>query len=348
MIVSSSGSYLPGEVVTNDQLAEVFGDGVYKMGEYFGVHGRHFTVDYRTGENCHGYNSDFGVAAVGDAIRKIPNFNVQSIDLIVTASTTPDDNLPTLSSTIQDKLGILDAIPIDIRGGCSGPIQALLVAKLFLDAGLAKTAVVIGGECCSPLFYQYLLKNRSTAGVKDIMNSLIFGDGAGAMILESRESKANDFQCIVADFQSTMASLDPGFIFALGGTKTPVLGKNPPISTLFRHASKQIERYLPELIQKTQSAIHAQGYTIHDFSHVIGPQANHRLVRDMNALLKDHGEYYYLGDKIGNVPSGALVIAFDHMVSTQNIAQDAKILLMGMETPKWMYGYCIFQRGSVE
>ncbi len=349
MYIVGLGSYVPGEPITNAMLATVFGDVVHKVGDHFGVTSRHFTLDYQTDRVMHGGNSDFCVRAIHAALAQCPHVSLDDVDLIISASSTPDDNLPTLSSVIQSKLGIQKTMVMDIRGGCAAIIQAILTAKVYMASGLFRTVIVTGSDCCSRVFYPYLHRNKDRARVKDVMNTLLFGDGAGAVIMQSTPPTSGGFQVEFAESSSEFADKDPGFIFSLGGSNTSYLGQSDvALSRVFQHFPKNIERYLQQVIRLTQDRIQALGVTFADFSHVIGPQANQRLVQDMNERLMGYrATYYYVGDRVGNVPGGALLMALDSLSKTYEWAVGDNVLLMGMESPKWLYGYAILRRVSL-
>jgi len=346
MYLLSTGSYLPGQCISNEMLAEYFGSSVHLIADYFGVKSRHMAVDYKTGKDLGEYTSDFGAKAAMDALSKVPEIDIDQVDLIVAASSTPDYTLPSLSSLIQEKLGIKNAIPIDIRGGCSAAMQAILIAELFIKTGKSKTALVIGGECCSTIYYDFLFKQRKSYNAKDLLNTLIFGDGAGAFLVGSEPPKRGGFEIETVNLGSVLPDQSPGFIFSLGGCKEKILGaESIHLSELFQHIPKKIEINLPIVIRAMQHDLKRRNYGAQDFKQIVGPQANKRLIDDMNSLLKEHkAEYFYNGDITGNIPGGALLLAFDRLQQKSPTLSGDKVLIMGMESPKWLYGYSVLRR----
>lgn len=346
MYLLSTGAYLPGQCVTNDMLVEYFGSSVNLIADYFGVKSRYMAVDYQTGKDLGEYTSDFGAKAALEAISKVPHFNLNQVGLIISASSTPDYTLPSLSSLIQEKLDLQHAIPIDIRGGCSGAIQALLTAELFIQSGRVNYALVIGGECCSTIYYDFLFKQRQSYNAKDLLNTLIFGDGAAAFLVGASAPNHEGFEIECVTSGSVLHTQSPGFVFSLGGSKEKILGvESIALSELFRHFPKQIDAHLPQVIRAMQDDLHRHGYGPKDFKTIIGPQANKRLIDTMNGLLQQHkADYFYYGDITGNIPGGALFLTFDHAQKLNPADSGDKVLMMGMESPKWLYGYCILRK----
>ena len=347
MYIVSTGNYLPGEKITNSDLANIFGDHIHTVGEHFGVFSRHFCINYKNGNHeSNEFNSDFCVNAILKACEKNKKFDLNETDLIITTSCTPDYTVPTLPTIIQEKLKIKKCLAIDLRAGCSGTIQALLIAKQMINSGVVKKAIITGSECCSPNYYKHLLNNKNNVTVKDIMNILMFGDGAGALLIDSIAYGNNSLEVKDIDSGSELAHLNSGFIVTEGGTKESFLeNPNVTISDLFKHNPKLIQKNLPKVIDLTRKKIINKGFELKDFKYVIGPQANQNLIDSMNKALNKHNtDYFYLGDKIGNIGGGSLILALDELLKNNSNSSEDKILLMAMESPKWMYGYSVLEK----
>ncbi|MEK7703120.1 MAG: hypothetical protein AAB317_04080 [Nitrospirota bacterium] len=346
MYISGTGSYLPGEkAVTNEMLSNIFGSSVSLMGDYFGVTSRYFTVDYQTGEYAGEFNSDFCIKAAEMALKKT-DLKPKDIGLIICSTNTPDTILPQVSASVQEKLQIPQSIILDIRGGCSSPLQSVLIAKSFIQNGLVNNALIIGSECFSTIYYPYLLKHRKDFLAKDLMNSLIFGDGAAAFLMTKEKVSEDAFIVKEVVSRSTNANLPPGFVVSLGGSKIKHYGEQDlPLGELMKLYPKNLERYLPKQIELLFKEISKQGFNLGDFKYTVGPQANKRLVFSLDAMFKkEASNYFYYGDVTGNVPGGALLLAFDKLISTKPIQSKEQILLMGVESPKWVDGYCVLEK----
>jgi 3-oxoacyl-[acyl-carrier-protein] synthase-3 len=344
--IVSTGSYLPGqEPVTNKMLAEIFGESMNLAGDYFGVTSRNFAVDYRTGENIgNEYNSDFCYKAVKEALRKA-QLSPEKIGLLITATNTPDYALPQMSVLIQEKMGFRDLITFDLRGGCSAPLQGIFIADRFIKNGVVENAMVVGSEDFSGTYYHCLLKNKNNYLVKDLMSSLIFGDGAAAVVVSKNKigQHSLDIEDIVS--QSSFADWPSGFIVSLSGSKIRHLGAaDISLCQMMKHFPKEIETYLPKVTKTVFEKIYAKrNYIPEDFKYIVGPQANPRLVDYLNKKFNINN-YFYNGDVTGNIPGGALLLALDKLLQQNHLAQKDKILILGVESSKWLYGYCILNK----
>lgn len=346
MHIISSGSYLPGEKpITNQMLSNIFGDAVNLIGEYFGVQSRHFVVDYQTGENISNEsNSDFCYKASTNALRKI-NMNAKDIELIISATNTPDYTLPQNSILIQEKLGIKKTLTLDIRGGCAVFLQALLITQTFIQSKLIKNALIVGGECFSNIYYPYLLKHKKNFLAKDLMNILIFGDGAASIVVSGDQIHKRSLNVEFVESSSSYPNWRSGFIVTLGGSKIYHLGEsNISLGKMMKHFPKEIFSHLPEVISFALEKLKAErNYSKEQFKYIIGPQANKRLVDSLNQAFQSTN-YFYNGDVVGNVPSAVLPLALDKLLTDCELEQGDKILILGIESSKWIYGQCVLRK----
>ena len=164
----ATGAYLPANIVRNDDLAETVDTSDEWIVERTGIRQRHLAAD---GE----LTSDLAVAASKQALDHA-GLAIENIDLIVVATTTPDHTFPACATAVQRKLGAVNAVAFDVQAVCSGFVYALAVADNFIKADQATTALVIGAETFSRLLDW---SDRSTC--------VLFGDGAGAVILQAEE-----------------------------------------------------------------------------------------------------------------------------------------------------------------
>lgn len=163
--IAGTGSYLPENVVTNQDLESRMDTSDEWIRERTGIHRRHIAAD---NETC----SDLGLAAAHRAI-EVAGIDVQDIDLIIVATTTPDKVLPGTACIIQRRLGIHGCPAFDVQAACSGFVYALDIADRFVRPGSASNALIIGCETLSRITNW---EDRTTA--------VLFGDGAGAVVLK--------------------------------------------------------------------------------------------------------------------------------------------------------------------
>jgi len=169
-VVMGCGAYLPAKVVTNDDLAKIVDTSDEWITARTGIKRRHMATE---GEMTSDLAYKAARAAVDDA-----RIAVDDIDLVVCATTTPDDTFPSVATKIQARLGMKRGAAFDVQAVCSGFIYGLSVADNFIRCGEAKTVLLIGAETMTRLLDW---KDRSTC--------VLFGDGAGAIVLQAAPGK---------------------------------------------------------------------------------------------------------------------------------------------------------------
>ena len=171
-VVLGCGGYLPERIVTNDDLALRVATSNEWIVQRTGIKQRHIAAE---GENT----SDLAVEAARKALANA-GVGIEAIDLIVVATTTPDNTFPATAARVQAKLGMTRGFAFDVQAVCSGFVYALAVADNFIRLGQANTALVIGAETLSRLLDW---NDRTTC--------VLFGDGAGAVVLQAAEGKGD-------------------------------------------------------------------------------------------------------------------------------------------------------------
>ncbi|NBX90901.1 MAG: beta-ketoacyl-ACP synthase 3, partial [Betaproteobacteria bacterium] len=171
--ITGTGSYLPPRRLTNaDLVADLAAQGVESSDEWIvertGIRVRHFA-------DAHIGSSDLALHAARQAI-EAAGCQAQDIDLIIVATSTPDMVFPSTATLLQHKLGIAGCPAFDVQAVCSGFIYALTVADAMIKTGTAKRALVVGAEVFSRILD---FKDRTTC--------VLFGDGAGAVVLEASD-----------------------------------------------------------------------------------------------------------------------------------------------------------------
>lgn len=168
-VVIGSGAYLPEKVMTNYDFPDSLETSHEWIIERTGIIQRHIAAD---GENT----SDLATIAGREALKNA-SISPESIDLVILATTTPDDTMPSTASKVQHRLGINGGAAFDMNAACSGFIYAMSIANSFIIAGQAKRVMVIGAETYSRILDW---NDRGTC--------ILFGDGAAAIILEAQQS----------------------------------------------------------------------------------------------------------------------------------------------------------------
>jgi 3-oxoacyl-[acyl-carrier-protein] synthase-3 len=172
--IVGTGAYLPARVVSNEELSRTVDTSHEWIVQRTGIEQRHIAAD---GE----MTSDLACAAAREALQNA-GLDVDRLDLIIVATTTPDHTFPACAAAVQAKLGADRAVAFDLQAVCSGFVFALAVADNFVKAGQAESVLVIGAETFSRLL-----------DWSDRRTCVLFGDGAGAVVLRAEEGTGTVF-----------------------------------------------------------------------------------------------------------------------------------------------------------
>jgi 3-oxoacyl-[acyl-carrier-protein] synthase-3 len=259
--VTGVGSYLPEQIVTNADLAAFVDTSEDWIQERTGIKQRHKARDDEP-------TSDLAVEAARRALIDAGK-TAADVDLIVVATTTPDMTFPATASIVQRKLGAPVGIAFDVQAVCSGFVYALSVADGFVARGLAKCALVIGAEEMTRLLDW---NDRSTC--------VLFGDGAGAIVVEPREGQGTK-----AD-QGLL-----GFALRCDGSKTDLLYVDGGPATTgsighLRMAGNQVFRHaVINIAEAITAACAASNIEVAEVDWFVPHQANQRIIRGVGDRL---------------------------------------------------------------
>src|SRR5437588_9273248 len=248
-VVLGTGSALPKRRVTNDELAQTVDTTDQWIVERTGIRSRYIAGE---GETTASLAADAARRALEHA-----GVSATDIDLIVLATATPDQTFPSSATKVQATLGIPDCIAFDVHAVCTGFLYALTVADTMLRAGNAKKALVIGAETFSRILDW---EDRATC--------VLFGDGAGALVLSAEESPSGILATrLHADGRHN------DLLFVDGGPSTTgTVGKlRMKGREVFRHAVVNLADVLNEVLE-------AAGLSAEDVDWVVPHQANARIL----------------------------------------------------------------------
>jgi 3-oxoacyl-[acyl-carrier-protein] synthase-3 len=254
--VVGCGAYLPKTVVTNAELARRVDTTDEWIVQRTGIRERHVAAE---GE----LTSDLAFAAARDALRA-SGVQPETVDLLVLATTTPDHTFPATAAKVQARLGMTGGAAFDVQAVCAGFIYALAVADNFIKAGQAKTALVIGAETFSRLLDW---KDRGTC--------VLFGDGAGAVVLRGHDSKSHKDRGILSTHLHTDGRTYNLLYVDGGPSATQTTGHvRMDGQGVFRHAVAKLASVVDE-------ALAANGLTPADVDWLVPHQANQRIIDGM-------------------------------------------------------------------
>ncbi len=306
--ISGTGSYLPPRRLTNaDLVAELAAQGIESSDEWIvertGIRARHF-VDAGVG------SSDLGAEAARRAIAAA-GCQASDIDLIIVATSTPDMVFPSTAALLQNKLGIAGCPVFDVQAVCSGFIYAMTVADAMIQTGTAKRALVIGAEVFSRILD---FKDRTTC--------VLFGDGAGAVVLEASDTPGILATDIHADGKYSDILCVPGHVSGGAILGDPVLKMDG--QAVFKLAVGVLE-------ETARTSLGKAGLNDSDIDWLIPHQANIRIMQSTARKLKmPMGKVIVTVDQHGNTSAASIPLALDHGVRSGQISKGQTLMLEGV------------------
>src|SRR5947209_18677567 len=285
-VVLGCGSYLPRRVITNDELAKTVDTSDEWIGQRTGIHERRIAADGET-------TSDMALHAAKSA-HAHARVDAQSIDLIVLATSTPDNTFPASAVTVQCGLGITRGAAFDLQAVCSGFVFGLATVDGLLRTNAFKRALVIGSET----FSRILDWNDRTTCV-------LFGDGAGAVVIEGQTQPGTreDRGILSAHLRSDGRYKSKLFVDG-GPSSTKTVGHlRMEGRAVFKHAVAMVTDVI-------EDAFKASGYTAQDIDWFVPHQANKRIIDDTAKKLGLAPEKVVMTvDKHGNTSAASIPLA---------------------------------------
>ena len=305
--ITGTGAYLPEKIVTNDDLAKTVDTDDSWIVERTGIRQRHIAADSEL-------TSDLAVAAARGALTKA-GLDAEAIDLLIVATTTPDHTFPACAAAVQQKLGADHAAAFDVQAVCSGFIYALATADNFIKAGQADRALVIGAETFSRLLDW---TDRSTC--------VLFGDGAGAVVLEAAEGAGavQDRGILATHLRSDGRHYKA--LFVDGGPSSTGLTGHVQMNgrEVFRHA-------VTSLASATETVLTMTGLTPADIDWLVPHQANARILQAVAQRLDlDPNKVLITVDHHANTSAASIPLALAEADDAGRFARDQLLVMNAM------------------
>lgn len=295
--IISVGGYLPKKILSNldmEKLVDTTDEWIFTRS---GIRNRHIAGDSE-------FTSDLASKALLDAMDKLDNKNV---DGIIVATTTPDRIFPSVAAIVQNKMSLLQCMAVDINAVCSGFIYAMTIADSLIRTGALKRVAVIGSETMSRILDW---NDRSTC--------VLFGDGAGAVILE--ESKENKlwFCDVMSDGSLNDILYVPSGVSEQSeeGSKIVMNGRE-----VFRHA-------VDKMCSSAMKVISEAGISINDIDLLIPHQANARIISMVGEKLGIAKEKVIVTlENQGNTSAATIPLAINEAIKQNRLKRGMKVLL---------------------
>ena len=301
--IAGTGSYLPEKVLTNADLEKMVETSDEWIQTRTGIRERHIAADGQT-------TSDLGYQAALRAL-EAAGIEASQLDMIVVGTTTPDLIFPSTACLIQAKLGASGCPAFDVNAACSGFVFALSVADKFIRSGDARHVLVIGAETLTRI-----------VDWNDRTTCVLFGDGAGAVVLKADEDTGILSTHLHADGSKKELLWNPvgvsaGFGDSENGRGAILMKGND----VFKYAVKALDSVVDE-------TLHANGLDKADLDWLIPHQANLRIIEaTARRLDMSMDQVIVTVDKHGNTSSASVPMALDHAVRSGRVERGQLLLL---------------------
>ena len=301
--IVGTGSYLPARVMHNDEFAARLDTSDEWIRERTGIVQRHIAEESQT-------SSDLALEASRRAL-EAAGLAASDIDLIIVATSTPDFVFPSTACLLQAKLGIKNCPAFDVQAVCSGFVYALSTADCFIRAGGYRRALVVGAE----VFSRILDWNDRTTCV-------LFGDGAGAVVLAAAEQPGVHATKLHADGSHAGILSVPGNI--CGGR---IVG-----SPYLQMAGNQVFRLAVKVLDESaRETVAAAGMRLEDIDWLIPHQANVRILEATTRKLGiPEDRLVVTVDRHGNTSAASVPLALDEWVRAGRIRAGQRVLMQGV------------------
>ncbi len=311
--IAGTGSYVPEHIVTNDDLTALVDTSDEWIASRTGIKERRIS----TGENT----SDLATAAARKALQSA-GIKAEDLDLIICATISPDCFMPSVACIVQDKIGANKAAAFDLVAACSGLVYGMTTAAAFIESGMYQTILVIGAETLSKALDW---TDRSTC--------VLFGDGAGAVVLTAVERKTG----ILASFLASDGGKQDYLGLPALPLKNPFTGNSEPDGLqiggryLISMKGQEVFKFaVRSVVEQINTLLAKASLTEGDIKYIILHQANSRIIEQAAKSSGIDPEKFFVNlDRYGNTSAASIGIALDEMSQKEMLSAGDKIILIG-------------------
>lgn len=257
-VITATGSYLPEKILTNDDLSTMVETNDTWIRERTGITKRHIVAEGEFTSHLASHAAQRALAMAG--------YDAEKIDGVIVATSTPDSTMPSVAAKVQAALGITHGPALDVAAACTGFVYALSVAHGWIQTGIASRILVIGAESMSKIIDW---SDRGTC--------ILFGDGAGAVILEASDDATRGIRAIALEANGEFGPL-LGTSGGVAGTQTA--------GHLFMEGQEVFRHGVEKMTAITLSTAAKAGIAMADVDWVIPHQANARMITMIARSLK--------------------------------------------------------------
>ena len=296
--IAQAAAYAPEQVITNDDLSEIMDTSDEWISSRTGIRRRHITRDETT--------SDLGTQVAKKLLSKA-GLSAVDIDFIIVATITPDSLMPATAARIQGNIGAVNAFAMDVTAACSGFVFALSTADKFIQSGIYKRGIVIGAETLS-----------KTLDWSDRSTSVLFGDGAGGVLLEATETKH-----FLAESLNTDGSRGLSLTSAKVDLSSPFSEKEEDDKFLKMDGRAIFDFAIRDVAKSIKTLIDASEVSAEDLDYLLLHQANIRILDKMARKMSiDRDKFLANMMEYGNTSAASIPILLSESVDKGLIKLD--------------------------
>jgi len=304
--ITAIGVYAPAKIITNDWFAQRIETNNEWIVTRTGIQERRFTEEDE-------FTSDICVKAAQNLFRENPNLNLEGVDLVLVATTSPDQVMPSMASQVQNNLNLQNCGALDVYAACAGFVYGLLIAKGMLAAGTHKKVLVFGAETLSKI-----------TDFDDRTSCILFGDGAGAALVE-----VSDKQKILGGI--TGADGSHGKDLYLSQQHTVINGEEIKADGKIHQNGKVVFKWAIRTVSENISLLLEQNnMQLNDLDWIILHSANLRIIEAVAEAINFPMEKMLTSiEKYGNTSSASIPLAWNLAQKAGKIKPGNKVLLLG-------------------
>ncbi|HAH95990.1 MAG TPA: 3-oxoacyl-ACP synthase [Firmicutes bacterium] len=303
--ITGTGSFIPQRVITNDDLSKIVDTSDEWISTRTGIKERHIVAGETT--------SDMATAAAAQALATA-GIKPEEVDLVVVATVTPDRFTPTVSCLVQKKLGLVKATCLDLWAGCSGFIFSLMTAHRLLASGSYQKALVIGAESLTKL-----------TNWADRNTCVLFGDGAGAVAIESGDTNG-----ILNHITGSDGSRGDVLVIEGVAINNPAFQSTEPAHHIIMDGGEVFKFAVNAMNESIRQVLNGTGFGLEEIDYFIPHQANDRIIELVAHKMKLPREKFYTNlHKYGNTSAASIPIALDEMNNKGMLKKGMKLITVG-------------------
>ncbi len=310
-VISAFDSYVPERVVTNDELAQQVDTSDEWIRSHTGIKERHIAAPDEAA-------SDLGIAA-GHRVLDRRGLSPKDVDMVIVASSTTDyPNFPSTASIIQDRMRCVNAGAFDISAGCTGFVYGLELARSLVDAGSVGVVLLLGAETLTKI-----------TNWDDRNSCVLFGDGAGAVIVESSNEPGPQVR---RSWLRSKGSGDTALIRHVGGSRTPFdPEKHTPADMQIYMDGRAVYLFAVDAVVRTiRTLCKNEGVEPEEIDWIVPHQANVRIIEAAAKRLNLKMDTFYTNlDRFANTSAASIPIAVTEMIQRDLLKRGHKVITVG-------------------